>query len=508
MSENPSATTSVASAGQRPWLVLTVLATAQLMIALDTTIVTIALPSAQADLGFADNSRQWIITGYTLTFGSLLLLSGRIGDRWGRKNTLIAGLIGFALSSAVGGAAPTVGVLIAARIAQGTFAALLAPAALALVSVSFTEDKERGRAFGIFGAVSMVGTTIGLLLGGALTETLSWRWTMYINTAIVVPAAIGALLLLPRVTDGVRQHLDVPGAVTVTGGFFALVLGTSQAGTSGWTALPTVAYLATAVVLLVGFVIIQRRTPAPLLPLRIVLDRTRGSALIALLLSSAGLFTTFLFLPFYLQTTLGYSQILTGIAFLPVPVALVASAVVIGPALTRTFTARPVVPLGLVAAGAGALLLIRLGTSATYLTDLLPSLLLIGAGIGLVVATATGSATSGVDATDAGAAAASVNVAQQIGGSLGVAVLSTVAGSAAAAFLADHPGREAAAAVHSYSTAYGAVGALFLTGALLALSIHPRAPSVWSPGVTTTTARRRWSRVQRGRQARTGSPRR
>lgn len=470
MPENTLASATTA----RRWWLLTVLALAQLMLALDTTIVTIALPSAQAELGFPDSARQWIITGYALTFGSLLLLSGRLGDRWGRRRTLTVGLIGFAVASAVGGAAPSVELLIAARIAQGAFAALLAPSALALVSTSFTDDKERGRAFGIFGAVSMVGTTMGLLLGGALTETLSWRWTMYINTLIAIPAIIGAVVLVPRVLRSQRQRLDLPGAITVTGGFFALVIGTSQAEASGWTAPATIAWLATAAVLLVVFVIIQARTRTPLLPLRIVLDRVRGGALIALILSSAGLFTTFLFLPFYLQTTLGYTQLATGLAFLPVPIALVAAAVFIGPALTRRLGVRPIVPLGLALAGAGALLLVRLDTTADYITDLLPGLLLIGAGIGLVIATATGSATAGVIDADAGAAAASVNAAQQIGGSVGVAALSTIAASAAASFLLGHPGQDAAAAVHSYTTAYAGVAMLFLVGAVLTLLIHPR----------------------------------
>lgn len=466
--------TLVSPTTTRRWWLLAVLALAQLMIALDTTIVTIALPSAQAELGFPDSSRQWIITGYALTFGSLLLLSGRLGDRWGRKRTLIAGLIGFALASAIGGAAPSVELLVAARIAQGAFAALLAPSALALVSVSFTDDKERGRAFGVFGAVSMVGTTMGLLLGGALTEALSWRWTMYINTAIAIPAIIGAVLLVPRVLEDARQRLDLPGAITVTGGFFALVLGTSQAETAGWAAPATLVWLAAAVLLLTAFVIIQARTRSPLLPLRIVLDRVRGSALIALLLSSAGLFTTFLFLPFYLQTTLGYPQLVTGLAFLPVPIALVAAAVFVGPVLTRRLGVRPIVPLGLALAGVGALLLVRLDTTAEYAVDLLPGLLLIGAGIGLVIATATGSATARVIDADAGAAAAGVNAAQQIGGSVGVAALSTIAASSAASFLIEHPGQAAAAAVHSYTTAYAGVGMLFLVGAVVTLLVHPR----------------------------------
>ncbi|MFD7311059.1 MFS transporter [Promicromonospora sp. NPDC059942] len=469
-SQTPPAPVTV----RRRWWLLSVLAIAQLMIALDTTIVTIALPSAQTDLGFPDSSRQWIITGYALTFGSLLLLSGRLGDRWGRKQTLVAGLIGFAVASAIGGAAPSVEVLIAARIAQGAFAALLAPSALALVSVTFSDGQERGRAFGIFGAVSMVGTTLGLLLGGALTETLSWRWTMYINAVVALPAIVGAVVLLPGLTRGDRQRLDIPGAIAVTTGFFALVLGTARAETSGWAAPTTVAYLAAALGLLVAFVIIQARTRTPLLPLRVILDRVRGAALIALLLSSAGLFTTFLFLPYYLQSTLGYPQLLTGVAFLPVPVALVASAVFIGPRLTQTITNRRVLPVGLALAGTGALLLVRLGTTANYVVDLLPSLLLIGAGVGLVIATATGAATAGVADTDAGAAAATVNAAQQIGGSVGVAALSTIAASSAANYLSAHPGQTEAAAVHTYTAAYTGVGILFLAGAILTAIIHPK----------------------------------
>lgn len=469
MPENAPTSVTTTRSTTRRWWMLAVLALAQLMIALDTTIVTIGLPSAQAELGFPDSSRQWIISGYALTFGSLLLLSGRLGDRWGRKRTLVAGLVGFAIASAVGGAAPSVDLLIAARIAQGAFAALLAPSALAFVSVSFTDEKERIRAFGIFGAVSMVGTATGLLLGGALTEALSWRWTMYINTVIAAPAIVGAPILLPHAVGAV-QRLDIPGAITVTAGFFTLVLGTSHAETSGWSAPATIAYLAAAVALLTVFVIIQIRSSAPLLPLRVVLNRTRGSAFVALLVSSAGLLTTFLFLPFYLQSTLGYPQLATGLAFLPVPVVLAVSAVFVGPALTHRFTARPVVPLGLAVAGAGALLLVRLGTTASYATDLLPSLLLIGAGIGLVIATAT----AGVDDADAGAAAASVNTAQQLGGSVGVATLSTIAAAAGSAFLAGHPGQEAAAEVHSYTAAYAGVGILFLAGALLTMLIHPK----------------------------------
>ncbi|HEX6344616.1 MFS transporter [Umezawaea sp.] len=455
-------------AAPRRWWLLAALAVAQLMIALDTTVITIALPSAQADLGFADSARQWVVTGYALAFGSLLLLSGRLADRWGRKRVLVTGLVGFAVTSAVGGAASTAAVLVGARIGQGLFAALLAPAALALVSTTFTDPAERGRAFGVFGSVSMIGTTVGLLLGGTLTQTLSWRWTMYINVVIAIPAVVAAVLLAPDSERRTGQSLDLLGAATATLGLFSLVFGTSRAETAGWTAPVTVGALLTAGVLLVVFVVAQTRVEVPLLPLGILTDRGRGSALIALLLSSAGLFTTFLFLPFYLQSTLGYGQVHTGLAFLPVPAALVLSAAVVGPALSRALGARPVVPIGLTAACAGEFLLSRISVRGDYVPDLLPGLVLIGAGVGLVIATATASATARLDDDLAGTAAASVNAAQQIGGSLGVAVLAAVAASAAARVTDPAEG-----AVHGYGTAFGWAAALFATGAVLTALLTP-----------------------------------
>jgi EmrB/QacA subfamily drug resistance transporter len=457
----------------RRWWLLAALAVAQLMISLDTTIITIALPTAQADLGFADGARQWIVTGYALAFGSLLLLSGRLADRWGRKRLLVAGLIGFAVMSAIGGLAPTVGFLIGARIGQGLFAALLAPAALALVSTTFISPTERGRAFGVFGSVSMVGTTLGLLLGGVLTETLSWRWTMFVNVAMVIPAVVGILILAPKAGRPVKERLDVFGAVTVTIGLFALVLGTSNAETYGWGAPATIGVLIAAGLLLVAFFVAQTRVSVPLLPLRILADRGRGSALIALLLSSAGLFTTFLFLPYYLQSTLGFSQIQTGLAFLPVPIALVLAAAIVGPILTRRLGIRIVVPLGLVIAAAGSFLLTRIGVASDYATHLVPSLILIGAGVGLVIATATSAATARLPEDLAGTAAAAVNAAQQIGGSIGIAVLNTVAASAATAYILAHPAAQAAAVVHSYSTAFAWTGVIFLAGAVITAILTP-----------------------------------
>jgi MFS family permease len=340
------------------------------------------------------------------------------------------------------------------------------------VSTTFTEPEDRGRAFGVFGSVSMIGTTVGLLLGGTLTQTLSWRWTMFINVAIAVPAVVGAVVLAPGARRRVGQPLDLFGATTVTLGLFSLVFGTSNAESAGWSAPVTVGALVAAGVLFVSFVVAQTRVAAPLLPLRILADRGRGAALLALLLSSAGLFTTFLFLPYYLQSTLGYSQIRTGLAFLPVPAALVVAATIIGPAMTKRFGTRPVIPFGLATAGAGGLLLTRLDVHSDYVPHLLPSLVLIGAGVGLVIATATAAATARLGDDLAGAAAASVNAAQQVGGSLGVAVLNTVAASAVAAYATAHPA-DHAAAVHGYTTAFAWTAVVFLTGAVLTALITP-----------------------------------
>ena len=299
---------------------------AQLMVVLDVTVVNIALPSAQKALGFSNDNRQWIITAYALAFGSLLLVGGRIGDLFGRKRMFIAGAIGFAIASAIGGAAPSFEVLVAARALQGAFAALLAPAALSLLTTTFTDPAERGRAFAVWGAIGGGSGAFGLLLGGLLTQSLSWRFTLFVNLIFAVPAALGALALLRSRESTARPRIDVPGTVTATGGLFALVYGFAHAQTHGWGSSTTVAFLVAGVLVLAAFVVIQMRSEHPLLPLRIVLDRNRGGSFLALGALGAGMFGVFLFLTFYLQQTLGYSPLKTGVAFLPLTGALVITA--------------------------------------------------------------------------------------------------------------------------------------------------------------------------------------
>ena len=456
----------------RRWWILAILGIAQLMVVLDATIVNIALPSAQKALHFSDADRQWVITGYALAFGSLLLLGGRIGDLFGRKRTLVAGLIGFAVASAIGGAAQSFEVLVAARALQGAFGALLAPAALSLLSTTFTNPAERGRAFGIYGAIAVAGGAVGLLLGGVLTEYLSWRWSLYVNLAFAIPAAIAALGLLRNQIPANRPRIDLPGTLTASGGLFALVYGFSQAETHGWGAATTLAFLAAGVALLAAFAAIQRRVTHPLLPLRVVLDRNRGGSYLAVGIVGAGMFGVFLFLTYYLQQTLGFSPIETGLAFLPMMGAVMAVATTASTALLPRTGPRPLMTLGMVLAAAGMALLAQLGIDSTYAAHVLPGLIIIGLGLGLVMAPAMNTATLGVDSADAGVASATVNTMQQIGGSLGTALLSTLSASAASSYLAGKqpsPDVVAHAAVHGYTTAFWWAAAIFTAGALVSV---------------------------------------
>jgi EmrB/QacA subfamily drug resistance transporter len=463
-----SATPS-ANSNSRRWWILAVLGIAQLMVVLDVTVVNIALPSAQKALGFSDANRQWIITAYALAFGSLLLVGGRIGDMFGRKRIFIGGAIGFALASAIGGAAPSFEVLVGARALQGAFAALLAPAALSLLSTTFTDPGERARAFAVWGAIGGGSGAFGLLLGGLLTQSLSWRWTLFVNLAFAVPAALGALALLRSGERSARPRIDVPGTVTATGGLFALVYGFAHAQTHGWGSSTTVGFLVAGVLLLTAFVVIQLRSSHPLLPLRIVLERNRGGSFLALGTLGAGMFGVFLFLTYYLQQTLGYSPLKTGVAFLPLTGALVITAGLSTRIIPRTGP-RPVVAAGMVLSAAGLVLLAQLGVHASYATQVLPGLTVMGAGIGLVFPPATDLATFGVDAADAGVASALVNTTTQVGGSLGTALLSTLAATAASSVVA---GRQpstallAHAAVHGYTTAFWWAAGIFAVGAVL-----------------------------------------
>jgi len=454
---------------RRRWWILAVLGIAQLMVVLDASVVNIALPSAQKALHFSNDSRQWIITAYALAFGSLLLLGGRIGDLFGRKRTFVGGAIGFAVASAFGGAAQSFDVLVAARALQGVFAALLAPAALSLVTTTFTDPDERGKAFAVWGAIGGGAGALGLLLGGVLTQSLSWRWTMFVNLGFAVPAALGAFALLQSKSNAVKPRIDVPGTLTATGGLFALVYGLAQAQTHGWGASTTAGWLLTGVLLLAVFVAIQARSEHPLLPLSIVLERNCGGSLLALGVLGAGMFGVFLFLTYYLQQTLGYSPLKTGLAFLPMTGALVITAGISARVLPRTGP-RPLFVAGMVLSAVGLALLAQLGVHSSYATHVLPGLILAGAGLGLVFPPATNIGTSGVNAADAGVASALVNTAPRVGGSIGTALLSTLAASATSSYLTGaHASANlvARAAVHGYTTAFWWSAGIFAAGALI-----------------------------------------
>ncbi|WP_375431867.1 DHA2 family efflux MFS transporter permease subunit [uncultured Friedmanniella sp.] len=461
------------------WWTLTTVALAQLMIVLDSTVVNIALPSAQTDLGFSNADRQWIVTAYSLAFGSLLLLGGRLSDLIGRKITFVVGLVGFAVASALGGAADSFGTLVGARALQGAFGALLAPTALAVLTTTFVIPRERARAFGVFGAIAGAGGAVGLLLGGVLTENFSWRWTLYINVAIAVVAVLGALIFVtPGDRTGPRPKLDVPGTLLVSGALFSLVYGFSNAETDGWGATLTWGLLAAAGVLLVAFVLWQRRASHPLLPLTIVLDRNRGAAYSSVLIAGAGMFGIFLFVTYFLQSSLGYTPIRTGIAFLPMIAMLVLAAQLSTNLLAPRLGPKIMVPFGMVLGCAGMLYLTRLDLDSTYAANVLPPLMILGFAMGSIMPASMQTATLGVERQFAGVASAMVNTSQQVGGSIGTALLNTLAASATMTYLAEHrpttPAVAAEAAVHSYAVAYAWGASFFAFGAVLAACLFRR----------------------------------
>ena len=454
----------------RRWLILAVIAIAQLLVVLDATIVNIALPSAQRDLGFSDDQRQWVVTAYALAFGSLLLLGGRIADLFGRKWTFVAGLIGFAGASAVGGAAQSFSVLVAARAVQGTFAAILAPAALSLLTTTFTDPAERGKAFGVYGAIAGTGGAFGLLLGGTLTEVLDWRWCLYVAIVFAAPAALAGVRLLHHVPVPARPRLDLAGTLTASSGLFAIVFGLSRAETDGWGEPVTIGFLAAAGVLLLTFLALQRRVRHPLLPLAVVADRNRGASFVAIATAGAGIFALFLFLTFYFQRTKGMSAFETGLAFLPLSAAIIVAATAVSTRVLARTGPRPLIPAGMLSAAVGMALLTRIGTDTGYASHVLPSLVLIGLGFGTIVAAAFATATLGVAAPDSGVVSAMVSTSQQVGGSIGAALLSTMAASAVTGYLTGHgPGSEAVrrAAVEGDVTAFRWAAAIFAVGALV-----------------------------------------
>ena len=471
------------SGRDRRWWVLAVLAIAQLMIIVDASIVNIALPSAQKALHISTADRQWVVTAYTLAFGGLLLLGGRVADYMGRKRVLLVGLLGFAGASAIGGFAPDATVLFAARALQGGFAALMAPAALSLISVTFTEPRDRARAFGVYGAISGGGLALGLIAGGLLTQFASWRWCLLVNVPIALAAGLAGSRLIPESRMSGRTRYDFPGAVTATLGMATLVYAVTKASTDGWTAPITVTLLGFAVALLVSFVVAELRSPAPLLPLRVVTNRVRGGSFLATLLVGVGMMGTFLFLTFYLQQTLHYSALKTGFAYLPFSLGIVTAAAVASKAAIR-LPPRVLMSVGLGMAIVGMLMFSRVGLHTGYWTLLFPAELVMSLGLGLVFVPVNSTALSGVAASDSGVASALINTSQQVGGSVGTALLNTIFTTASTSYAASHLSLGKSvfqlATVHGYSVAF-LVAAGFLGLALISTVALINARPVGNP---------------------------
>jgi EmrB/QacA subfamily drug resistance transporter len=451
---------------------------AQLMVVLDATVMNIALPSAQKALHFSNNERQWIVTAYSLAFGGLVLLGGKLSDLLGRKRTLVAGLSGFALASAVGGTSNSFLMLAAARAVQGAFGALLAPSALSLLTTTFTEGSERNKAFGVYGAIAGSGASLGLLLGGVLTQFLDWRAVMYINVVFAAVALTGALTLLRQQPVQSQPRIDIPGVLSVGIGLFAVVFGLSNAETSGWRDPVTIVMLVVGVAVLGLFVWIESRANNPLLPLRVLADWNRGASFLSIAIAASGMFGIFLFLTYYLQQNLGYDPVRTGVAFLPMTVILVTTSMIGQTILRPRFGSRPLVTIGMGLAVVSLLLLVRLDVHANYAVEILPSLILIGIGIGLIFSSAINTATQGVQHSDAGVASATVNACQQIGGTMGTAVLSSIYAAAVSSDLA-RTHATATATVYGYTTAFAVAAGVFFVGAIIAATFY-------RPGAGTT----------------------
>jgi EmrB/QacA subfamily drug resistance transporter len=450
---------------------------AQLMVVLDATVVNIALPHAQAALHISNDNRQWVVTAYSLAFGGLLLLGGRIADFTGRKRAFLIGIVGFAAASAVGGLATSEAMLFASRAFQGAFAALLAPAALSILTITFEHGSARAKAFGVYGAISAGGAAVGLLLGGILTQYASWRWTLLINAPIAILAGLAALRFVPESKAAGDTRYDIPGAISVTGGLAALVFGFAKASTDGWASATTLVSIALGVVLLFTFAISERRSSHPLMPLRIPLQRNRGGSYLATLAIGAGIIGAFLFLIYYMQVVKHYSPITTGLATLPIT-GIIVIAAGIATALLRRVGPRIIMTVGSTIGAAGMLLLAQSTVSSAY-THILASELIFGFGLGLAFTPLQNTATHGVANDDAGVASALTNATQQIGGALGAALFNTFYATAVTSYLASHAHSSVVqihALVHGYDTAFlWSAGALAL-GAIVSfvlIQTHP-----------------------------------
>ncbi|KUN17722.1 Puromycin resistance protein pur8 [Streptomyces antibioticus] len=468
-----STTSAVPTArDSRRWMVLAVICVAYLMLTLDMTVMNLALPSAQEALDFSDADKQWIVTSYALCYGTLLLIGGKLSDLIGRRETFLVGLVGFATASAVGGAANSFGMLVTARAAQGVFAALLAPTTLSMLATTFTDPKERGKAFGAFSAVAASGGGLGLLIGGALTSGLNWRWCMYVNLVFAAFSLIVGGKLVPR-QPRAKASLDIPGVILVSAGLFGLVYGFSNAATHSWDTPSTWGFLAAGAVLLIVFAAWQTRAQQPLLPPRVVTDRNRGGAYLTSLLVGIGMFGVLLFLIYYLQTELGYSAIKSGLALLPMMVVTGVASNVGNIKVMPKSGPRPLITIGMLVNAGAMLWLTQIGADSNYATAILGPLMLIGLGMGMIYAAALNTGTSGVAPQDAGVASATISAGSQLGGAIGTALLNTIAASAASDYISGHaqgkPSVEVfhLAAIEGYQQVFWWCAAIFTAGAVL-----------------------------------------
>ncbi|WP_193072421.1 MFS transporter [Brevibacterium sp. FME37] len=452
------------------WWTLALVAMAQLLVVLDGTIVNIALPSADVELGLGEANRHWVITAYLLTFGGLLLIGGRVSSAIGHRRAFVIGLIGFAVPSLIGGLAWSAEILIAARALQGAFAALLAPAALSLLATSFTEARERGRAFGVFAAVGAAGSAIGLLLGGALTDFASWRWCLYINVPIAVIVALGAAVI-PRM-PGVKQagRIDVFGALLSAGGIASIVIGISQLDGQQTSGPAVAALIGGGLVLLVAFVFVERAVDNPILPLTILTNRARAGSFIAIALIFLAMFGFYLFMSYYMQAQLGYSPLNAGLVLLIHALAALIGSMIIAGRLLGLVSPAALVVSGLLAAAAGLAVLTFLDAESTNVLPiyLVPAMVLTGLGMGLVIAATASTATEGVAVHELGAASAAYNASQQLGAAIGVALLNTVAVISSTAYQATGAASDDGAIIHGYTTALTVSTGVLVAAAILA----------------------------------------
>ncbi|MEU4680319.1 MFS transporter [Micromonospora sp. NPDC023737] len=473
-------TRHIASDSQR-WRALLFISIAQLMVVLDGAVMNIALPSAQQELHFSDGGRQWVVTAYGLAFGGLLLVGGRIGDMVGRKRVFLFALAGFAIASAIGGFAVNAVMLLVARASQGVFAALLAPAALSLISLSFTQPRERAKAFGVFSAVSIAGGTIGLIAGGLLTQYLNWRYAMFVLVPIAIIGILGAIRTVHDTAERHRSRLDIPGVLLASLGLVAVVYGFSTAESHGWAAGLTVGSFIVGALLLAAFILVQARVSSPLLPLRVLTERNRAAAYLSVGLAIVSMFGMFLLLSYYFQQVKGWSPVMAGLAFMPMAVPQAIGATQIGARLAHRIAPRPIMVGGYLVTVVGLVLLALLDADSGFL-EIAIAEAVVGLGIGTAVMPAMSIATHGIEARDAGVASAMINSSQQVGGSIGTALLNTVATGSAASYLMSHAGPTQAhtqnqALVHGYSVAYWLAAAFVLAAALVsAMMVNAGAP--------------------------------